>query len=483
MHVDLDRVAAHLVAETEQLVDHLLLAHHASLARKQELGQREFARRQVDGNVVVEKPPRDGIEAQPAMRHLAAGVDLRALIRRAHAGLEFGQVERLGHVVVGAQVEPLDALVERVARGEDQYRDVRAPVAQPAQHAQAVDLGQRDVEHDDIVTVDGQRLVRGVAVGGVVDGVAALVERAHERRRQHAVVLDHQHLQFAPPPSLSGRRRSGCAARTGARVPSSRICGGNSPAGMRAGNHGCRRGPARTPAPISRKTRRPPARRLRTSAVAALRTLQAGKGKRMQARLSSVSSGCPSSGVGPRSSHNSCGAATRCARGDPRSARTTMLAPVDAISQGGGAGWIAMSAICRALRTMSSRMNTPVSAAESPRHVSPASLSRSAKLASASIAVTAAATRARAAAGRCAGATMPTHISNSRPGHISPNAGTSGSAESRVGDVTASTRNWRALAATRADGSASTSASMPPLANAAYSCDTTSTGTWTRFAC
>ena len=88
---------------------------------------------------------------------LVAGVELAAADQRAHARLELGQVERLGHVVVGAEVEALDPLLERVARGEDQHRHARAPVAQAPQHRQAVELGQRDVEHHQVVAACRER--------------------------------------------------------------------------------------------------------------------------------------------------------------------------------------------------------------------------------------------------------------------------------------------------------------------------------------
>src|SRR6185312_12068520 len=92
VHADLDRVAAHLVAEAEQLVDDLLLADDAALAREQKLRQRELARGEIDGQVVVEEPPRGDVEAQPPVRHVLIGVEAAATDERAHPRLELGQV-------------------------------------------------------------------------------------------------------------------------------------------------------------------------------------------------------------------------------------------------------------------------------------------------------------------------------------------------------------------------------------------------------
>src|SRR4051794_27557580 len=65
MNVDLDRVAADVVAEAEQMVDDLLLADDASLPRQQELRQRELARGHLDRLLIVEESPRRNVEAQP----------------------------------------------------------------------------------------------------------------------------------------------------------------------------------------------------------------------------------------------------------------------------------------------------------------------------------------------------------------------------------------------------------------------------------
>src|SRR5690349_23606492 len=117
MHVDLDRIAADVVAEAEQVIDHLLLAHHAALAREQQLGERELARRHLDGLIVVEQAPCRDVEPQPPVNDAPALHAVAAPDQRAHTRLELRQVERLGHVVVGAEIEAGDAVLERVARG------------------------------------------------------------------------------------------------------------------------------------------------------------------------------------------------------------------------------------------------------------------------------------------------------------------------------------------------------------------------------
>ena len=87
----------------------------------------------------------------------AAGLELeRRLARlrrpqaRAHAGEQLLEHERLGHVVVGAAVEPGHGVDDLVARGEDQHRQLLAARAQRAQHGEAVLAGQADVEDQQV---------------------------------------------------------------------------------------------------------------------------------------------------------------------------------------------------------------------------------------------------------------------------------------------------------------------------------------------
>ena len=54
-----------------------------------------------------------------------------------------------GHVVVGAELEPGDAVGLLVAGGQHHDRHVRVR-ADPAADLEAVDAGQADVEHDQL---------------------------------------------------------------------------------------------------------------------------------------------------------------------------------------------------------------------------------------------------------------------------------------------------------------------------------------------
>ena len=99
----------------------------------------------------------------------------RASTLQAH--LDLLQRERLDQVVVGAGVEAGQLVVERVARGQHQHRRLLARlVAQLAADLQAVHAGQVEVEHDGVEVVDHGQVQAGDAVGGEIDGVAAVFQ-------------------------------------------------------------------------------------------------------------------------------------------------------------------------------------------------------------------------------------------------------------------------------------------------------------------
>ena len=77
--------------------------------------------------------------------------------RGAQPGEQLVHAERLGHVVVGAGVERGDLVGLAVAHGQHDDRH-RAPAAQAADHVDAVDAGQAEVEDDDVgVVARGER--------------------------------------------------------------------------------------------------------------------------------------------------------------------------------------------------------------------------------------------------------------------------------------------------------------------------------------
>jgi hypothetical protein len=68
--------------------------------------------------------------------------------QRLDAREQLGHLERLGEVVVGAELQPDDAVEHLGARGEHQDGRRDAALPQRPAHVEPVAAGQHDVEHD-----------------------------------------------------------------------------------------------------------------------------------------------------------------------------------------------------------------------------------------------------------------------------------------------------------------------------------------------
>ena len=77
-------------------------------------------------------------------------VAVRAPQERLDPAHQLAQPERLGQVVVGAELEADDLVDLVVARRQDEDRHLGAGRAEAAEDLEAVHAGQADVEHDEV---------------------------------------------------------------------------------------------------------------------------------------------------------------------------------------------------------------------------------------------------------------------------------------------------------------------------------------------
>src|SRR5581483_176896 len=118
---------------------------------------------------------------------------LRAPQDGADAGDELLRVERLGEVVVGAEVEAGDLVLVLAFGGEHDDGRLSVALAEPARDLHAVDLRHHQVEHDQ-VGVDGADLLeRLAAVVGRLDLVALGAQVELHQLDDVALVVDDEH--------------------------------------------------------------------------------------------------------------------------------------------------------------------------------------------------------------------------------------------------------------------------------------------------
>ena len=110
--------------------------------------------------------------------------------QRAHAGAEFVEIEGLDEVIVGAGVQPLHAIGDGIARGDDQHRHRVAACAQALEHIEAVALRQAEVEQHQVVGLAADRGQRRFAVLHPVDGETIGAQRFPHALGDHPIIFD-----------------------------------------------------------------------------------------------------------------------------------------------------------------------------------------------------------------------------------------------------------------------------------------------------
>ncbi|VWB56907.1 hypothetical protein BTE28158_02625 [Burkholderia territorii] len=158
------------------MVDELFLRHEPADALQQHFEQPELARRQVEHALVRIRDTADLVERERAVAHDGRAAARAAPGQRTHACLELVERERLGHVVVRAEVEPLHALVDAVGGGQDQHGEIGIARAQALEHVEPGHPGQPEIEDQQVEGLHRQRGIGLDAALHVVDGIARLAE-------------------------------------------------------------------------------------------------------------------------------------------------------------------------------------------------------------------------------------------------------------------------------------------------------------------
>src|SRR5919204_4739130 len=111
--------------------------------------------------------------------------------QRAHAAPKLADRERLGDVVVRAELEP-DDLVELVVAGREHDDRNLALGAQALADLEAVELGQHQVEHDEVDVLFREACERLLAVPRLQHAIPLALERIGEELLDGVLVVDEE---------------------------------------------------------------------------------------------------------------------------------------------------------------------------------------------------------------------------------------------------------------------------------------------------
>src|SRR5580692_8465196 len=197
VNVNFDRVAADLLIPTVQPVLQLGSRQYGARALQQRLQDRKFVCRYVHRNTAALDGARHRIQPQFAVADARVAASRRAAHHRAHAGGYFVKVKGLDDVIVGAGIQSCDAMLDFIARRENDYGRRIAALSQLAQHVDAVAMRKTEVEQHHVEDRPLQRAGSALAVAHPINGKSALAQRRLQTLRNHRVVLNEQYAHMA----------------------------------------------------------------------------------------------------------------------------------------------------------------------------------------------------------------------------------------------------------------------------------------------
>ena len=128
-----------------------------------------------------------------------------------HSSNELARSERLHDVVVGSLDEPEHTIVFRSARREHEDRHARSRRFEPTTNGDAVELGQPEIEHDEIEGLREPALDGRETVAYRLDGVLRTSQEVADSVAEERLVLDEENSQrVALEHHYRARRPSPC---------------------------------------------------------------------------------------------------------------------------------------------------------------------------------------------------------------------------------------------------------------------------------
>src|ERR1700722_8006787 len=195
---DVDDLQFRLVHAAIEMVEEHLLGERGALAQRKQLQHLVFLAGEVDA--LAADLDRLGVEID----HEIAGLDHRLGVAlgtahdRMDARNEFVLVEGLGHIVVGADAETFDLVLDAGEAGEGQNGrfDFRHP--QLLEHVVSGHVGQIEGEQDNVVVVEFSEIDAFFTEIRGVDVETLGFKHQFDRLRDGAVIFYHQYAHASP---------------------------------------------------------------------------------------------------------------------------------------------------------------------------------------------------------------------------------------------------------------------------------------------
>ena len=130
---------------------------------------------------------------------LATRQDVRSFRRSApgqcpEAGEQFGEGEWLDQVVVCTDIEASDAVVDRIAGGQQQDRRPVARRAKFAAQTEPIAVGQHHVEHEDVVHGFCRQPSRVLDRSRRIDRIAVAAQATRDQAGEADVIFEQENL-------------------------------------------------------------------------------------------------------------------------------------------------------------------------------------------------------------------------------------------------------------------------------------------------
>src|SRR3990172_11620383 len=165
--IDVDDIGERVFAVAPDLVEDTGAGEDPAGRTHQQLEDSELLGRELDG--IAAAPYFEQLPIENEIGNLQDVGARREIVRAAHQRLDAGQqlvkIEGLGEVVVGAYLEYLDLVLQRIHGGQHEDRRIVALEPQALANVIAVHVGKHEIEHDD-VELAGLGKVDPLAAGG-----------------------------------------------------------------------------------------------------------------------------------------------------------------------------------------------------------------------------------------------------------------------------------------------------------------------------